>query len=87
MKNPVTVSLVGLLGLALVSASAVASDDDDDDHGDRRYKVTITNLTRTQVFSPPVVDITAHSDRVDYEFKDAGYAAEFASLNDATIDE
>lgn len=30
---------------------------------------------------PPPFDITAYSDRIEYEFKDPVYAAEFAELN------
>jgi hypothetical protein len=38
-----------------------------------------------EVFFPPPVDITAFSETVDYEFRDAGYASEFAQLNRASI--
>ena len=31
--------------------------------------------------NPHPLDITAHSDSVDYEFRDAGMAYEFAELN------
>ena len=48
-----TAPLAGLLGLAVLGAGAHASDDGD--RGDRRYEVTITNLTRGQIFSPPLV--------------------------------
>jgi len=36
-----------------------------------------------EVFSPKPVDLTAFSETVDYEFRDAGYAEEFAALNGA----
>jgi hypothetical protein len=31
---------------------------------------------------PPSIDITAYRDNVDYEFRDADYAYEFAALNE-----
>ena len=31
---------------------------------------------------PPAIDITAYKNSVDYEFRDAGYASEFAELNE-----
>lgn len=34
-----------------------------------------------EVFFPPSIDITAYSESVDYEFRDADYAYEFAELN------
>ncbi len=34
-----------------------------------------------EVFFPPPVDLTAYSKTVDYEFRNAEYAAEFAALN------
>jgi hypothetical protein len=36
---------------------------------------------------PPPIDLTAFSDTVDYEFRDTGYATEFASLNNSKTDE
>jgi hypothetical protein len=35
-----------------------------------------------QSLNPHPLDITAHSDSVDYEFRDAGMAYEFAELNE-----
>src|SRR5439155_11209867 len=35
---------------------------------------------------PPVVDLTAYADTVDYEFQNADYAREFAALNNGKID-
>lgn len=40
-----------------------------------------------QATHPPVVDITAYSDRIEYEFVDREYASAFAELNGATIDD
>ena len=34
-----------------------------------------------ETFFPPAVDITAYSESVDYEFRHADYAREFAALN------
>tara|TARA_R110002073_G_scaffold36582_10_gene106513 strand:- start:4467 stop:4736 length:270 start_codon:yes stop_codon:yes gene_type:complete len=34
-----------------------------------------------ETFYPPAIDITAYTDSVDYEFRDADFAYEFASLN------
>jgi hypothetical protein len=34
---------------------------------------------------PPPFDLTAYSETIDYEFRDAGYASEFAMLNDASL--
>jgi hypothetical protein len=39
-----------------------------------------------QAFFPPPIDLTAHSDTVDYEFRDRDYAEEFAALNGAKTD-
>ncbi len=36
---------------------------------------------------PTPIDLTAFSESVDYEFRDADYAAEFASLNNSKTDE
>lgn len=36
---------------------------------------------------PPPLDLTAYSNTVDYEFRDAEYATEFAALNNGKIDE
>ncbi len=52
-KMPWLSSLTAGLALAMGSLSAVPAFADDD--GDRRYAVTITNLTRGQVLTPPVV--------------------------------
>lgn len=35
-----------------------------------------------ETFWPPSIDITAFSNSVDYEFRDAEYAYEFAELNE-----
>ena len=35
-----------------------------------------------QTLNPDPFDITAHGDSVDYEFRDAGMAYEFAELNE-----
>ena len=51
MKFPAPRSLMGLAALALVSTGAAAGGYD----RALRYEVTITNLTRGQVFSPPLV--------------------------------
>jgi len=51
MKFPAPRSLMGLAALALVSTSALA----DGYRGGLKYEVTITNLTRGQIFSPPLV--------------------------------
>lgn len=40
-----------------------------------------------EVLFPPPVDLTAYSNTVDYEFRDADYAAEFASLNNGKMEE
>jgi hypothetical protein len=41
-----------------------------------------------EILFPPPLDITAYSDTVDYEFRDAQYAADFTELNkDARINE
>lgn len=34
-----------------------------------------------EIIYPPAIDITAYKSSVDYEFKDAGFAYEFAELN------
>lgn len=39
-----------------------------------------------QTFFPPPIDLTAHSDSVDYEFRDRAYAEEFAALNNSETD-
>lgn len=36
-----------------------------------------------EIFFPPPFDMTAYADSVDYEFRDAEYAEEFALLNKA----
>jgi hypothetical protein len=36
-------------------------------------------------FFPPVVELTAYSEHVDYEFRDRSYAEDFASVNDTTV--
>jgi len=36
-----------------------------------------------EVFSPRPIDLTAFRETVDYEFRDARYAEEFAALNQA----
>lgn len=36
---------------------------------------------------PPPIDLTAFTETVDYEFRDAKYAREFASLKNGKIDE
>lgn len=35
-----------------------------------------------EVFFPPIIDITSYTENVDYEFRNAEYAYEFAELND-----
>jgi hypothetical protein len=35
---------------------------------------------------PPPIDVTAYSQSVVYDFRDAEYAQEFAALNDASIE-
>ena len=35
-----------------------------------------------EIIFPPAIDVTAYSESVDYEFRDAEYAMEFAELND-----
>lgn len=52
MNKPAIASLAGLLSLALVSASVQA---DNSHRHDRRYEITVTNLTGGQVISPPLV--------------------------------
>lgn len=47
MTKSMRASLAGLVGMALVSAGAHAAD--------VQYEVSITNLTRGQIFSPPLV--------------------------------
>jgi hypothetical protein len=39
-----------------------------------------------ETFSPPPFGLTAFAETVDYEFRDAGYAAEFAALNGAAVE-
>lgn len=52
MKTPLISTLAAIIAAsALFSASTIYADDD----GMRRYAVTITNLTRGQIFSPPAV--------------------------------
>ncbi|MCE9561291.1 MAG: hypothetical protein K8U57_04485 [Planctomycetes bacterium] len=40
-----------------------------------------------EIFFPRPFDMTAFSDEVDYEFRDADYAAEFATLNQPPAEE
>ncbi|MFK7818247.1 MAG: hypothetical protein AB8G99_05995 [Planctomycetaceae bacterium] len=35
-----------------------------------------------EMYFPPAIDITAYSDKVEYEFSDRDYAVEFACLNE-----
>ena len=39
-----------------------------------------------EVFRPPPIGLTARSDTVDYEFRDFGYASDFAAANGGTVD-
>lgn len=41
----------------------------------------ISPLAFWEVLFPPVFDVTAKGDTVDYEFRDPAYAVEFANLN------
>ena len=43
--------------------------------------ICILPLIIWEVVFPPSIDITAYSKSVDYEFRDSGYAEEFAELN------
>jgi hypothetical protein len=36
---------------------------------------------------PPALDLTAYTDTVDYEFRDAEYANDFAELNQASLND
>jgi hypothetical protein len=38
-----------------------------------------------EMIFPPPIDLTAYKKNVDYEFRDAAYAQEFASLNDGEL--
>jgi hypothetical protein len=39
-----------------------------------------------EIFSPPTIGLTAYSNAVVYEFRDASYAEEFAALNDGNYE-
>ena len=54
MVKPFRLWFLLVCALATSVALTAASDDDDDD-GVRVYRVTITNITKAQVFSPPVL--------------------------------
>lgn len=43
--------------------------------------IFLAPLIGLDIFFPPVVDITAHADTVDYEFRDPQFAREFAQQN------
>ncbi len=49
--------VVALVGSALLAGPALADDDEDDfrDRAARVYRITITNITKGQVFSPPAI--------------------------------
>ena len=40
------------------------------------------SVVRLGAYLPAPIDLTAYSDTVDYEFRDADYAQEFAELNE-----
>ena len=48
---------------------------------------TMPLSTDVKTIFPTPIDLTAFSESVDYEFRNADYAAEFASLNNSKTDE
>jgi hypothetical protein len=47
--------------------------------------IFLTPLILWETLFPPPVDLTAYAETVDYEFRDAEYAADFAELNQVEV--
>ncbi len=51
----IAIAMAAIAATALYAGGVASGDDDDDDRGNRRYEVSITNITKGQIISPAVV--------------------------------